>query len=386
MAFSETLLAHAQRALARVSAAPLALALALSVVPALATPSLVVDLDSGQVIHAEDAGHPWYPASTAKLMTALVTFAALERADVAPDTPVILSHNAIRQKAVYAGLKTGSAMTLNDALYAVLVSSANEVAVALAETVAGSEAAFVERMNEEALRLGLTATHFTNPNGLFDPAQTVSARDLAVLARHLYQRYPQYHGIFRTASVAINGKDLPSYNELLTRYPGTLGLKTGFVCQAGRNIVALAERDGRRLLAVVLGATTGRERSERAAKLFDEAFSGSMTGSETMLSALPNTPDIKPEDMRMRLCSDQTAAYEAKQDKLYPWGLPGQTSHLSAPIAAPVHTINTWFVPIPEFVPVPAAKPPIAPGDDVSITSIQDLIDTAPRKPAPPNG
>lgn len=355
--------------------------------PAYATPSLVVDLETGQVIHAEDAGHPWYPASTAKLMTALVTFQALERGDVDPETPVILSRNAIRQKAVYAGLKTGSAMTLNDALYAVLVSSANEVAVALAETVGGSEKAFVARMNDEARRLGLTATHFTNPNGLFDPAQTVSARDLAVLSRELYQRYPQYHEVFRTASVTINGKDLPSYNELLTRYPGTLGLKTGFVCQAGRNIVALAERDGRRLLAVVLGATTGRERSERAAKLLDEAFSGKTGMGGTVLADLANSPQLKPEDMRMRLCSDQTAVYEAKQDKLYPWGLPGENSYLTAPVAAPAHTIQTWFVPQPEFVPVPAAKPVTASADDVSITSIKDLIEAAPpEKPGVPNG
>jgi D-alanyl-D-alanine carboxypeptidase len=135
---------------------------------------------------------PWYPASTAKLMTALITFQALKRGDVDLSTPVILSHNAMDQSAAYAGLKVGNAMTLEDALYAVLVGSANEVAVALAETVAGTEAAFVDLMNAQADRLGLTATHFTNPNGLFDQKQTVSARDLAVLGRDLFQVYPDY--------------------------------------------------------------------------------------------------------------------------------------------------------------------------------------------------
>ncbi|EEE43115.2 D-alanyl-D-alanine carboxypeptidase family protein [Roseibium alexandrii] len=323
----------------------------------LTTPSLVVDLDTGAVLHAEAAGHPWYPASTAKLMTALITFQALERGDVDLSTPVILSHNAMDQSAAYAGLKVGNAMTLEDALYAVLVGSANEVAVALAETVAGTEAAFVDLMNAQADRLGLTATHFTNPNGLFDQKQTVSARDLAVLGRDLFQVYPDYRRMFRTAAVTIDDKELISYNELITRYPGTLGLKTGFVCSAGRNIVAIAERDGKRLLAVVLGATTGRERSERTAKLFDDAFAGNLTANGQALAELPNASETQPEDMRMRLCSNETAAYEAGQNRRYPMGLPGAPSYLKDPVSAPTYSFQTWFVPQPEFVPVPSAKP-----------------------------
>ncbi|WP_422024176.1 D-alanyl-D-alanine carboxypeptidase family protein [Roseibium sp.] len=323
----------------------------------LTTPSLVVDLDTGAVLHAEVAGDPWYPASTAKLMTALVTFQALKRGDVDLSTPVILSHNAMDQSAAYAGLKVGNAMTLKDALYAVLVGSANEVAVALAETVAGTEAAFVDLMNLEANRLGMTATHFTNPNGLFDRKQTVSARDLAVLGRHLFQKYPRYHEMFRTAAVTIDDKELISYNELITRYPGTLGLKTGFVCSAGRNIVAIAERDGKRLLVVVLGATTGRERSERTARLFDDAFAGNLSANGQTLADLSNALETRPEDMRMRLCSNETAAYEAGQNRRYPMGLPGAPSYLKDPVSAPTYSFQTWFVPQPEFVPVPSAKP-----------------------------
>lgn len=323
----------------------------------LTTPSLVVDLDTGAVLHAEAAGHPWYPASTAKLMTALITFQALERGDVDLSTPVILSHNAMDQSSAYAGLKVGNAMTLEDALYAVLVGSANEVAVALAETVAGTEAAFVDLMNAQADRLGLTATHFTNPNGLFDQKQTVSARDLAVLGRDLFQVYPDYRRMFRTAAVTIDDKELISYNELITRYPGTLGLKTGFVCSAGRNIVAIAERDGKRLLAVVLGATTGRERSERTAKLFDDAFAGNLTANGQALAELPNASETQPEDMRMRLCSNETAVYETGQNRRYPMGLPGAPSYLKDPVSAPTYSFQTWFVPQPEFVPVPSAKP-----------------------------
>ncbi|GAA0771701.1 D-alanyl-D-alanine carboxypeptidase [Roseibium denhamense] len=353
----------------------------------LTTPSLVVDLDTGDVLHAEAAGDPWYPASTTKLMTALITFQALERGNLELSTPVILSRNAMDQKAAYAGLKTGSAMTVKDALYAVLVGSANEVAVALAETVAGSEASFVEQMNAEADRLGMTATQFTNPNGLFDPEQTVSARDLALLGRHVFQMFPQYRDIFRTAAVTIDGKELVSYNDLITRYPGTMGLKTGFVCPAGRNIVAIAERDGKRLLAVVLGATTGRERSERTAKLFDEAFAGSVSAKGHPLAELPNSPDKKPEDMRMRLCSNQTAAYEAGQNQRYPMGLPGAPSYLKAPAPAPAYSFQTWFVPQPEFVPVPSAKPIQAARLNTSAQTAGEIIEIIPpEKPSQPNG
>lgn len=263
----------------------------------------------------------------------------------------------MKQPYARAGLKVGSAMTLEDALYAVLVSSANEVAVAMAETVAGSEEAFVARMNATAKRLGLSATRFVNANGLFDPAQTVSARDLAVLAFEIFERYPQFHPLFETFFVEINGKRLDSRNDLLTRFPGTLGMKTGFVCSSGRNFVGLAGRDGRRVMVVILGATTDLERSERAAKLLSEALGGQLPPTGQTVDDISNAPDITPEDMRLRLCSPQSAAYEADQNKLYPMGLPGKKSYLNARIPPKGHVIQTWFVPQPEFVPVPGAKP-----------------------------
>lgn len=324
---------------------------------ALATPSLVVDLDTRAVLHGEDAGHPWYPASTTKLMTALVTFEALRSGEVALSTPVVMSQKAMGQQSLRAGLKTGSAMTLRDALYAVLVSSANEVAVALAETVAGSQDAFADRMNAAAARLGLTATRFVNPNGLFDPAQQASARDLAVLAMEIYQRYPQYHPIFETFFVDIDGRKLESRNDLLTRFPGTLGMKTGFVCSSGRNYVGLAQRNGRRIVVVILGATTDLERSERAAKLLSDAFDGQFPDTGVTVDNLQNALNVKPEDMRARLCSPQGAAYEAQQRKRFPMGQPGNKSYLTASIAPKGYTIRTWFVPQPEFVPVPNRKP-----------------------------
>eukprot|EP00903_Cladosiphon_okamuranus_P002328 g2326.t1 len=241
-----------------------------------ATPALVIDLDSQEVLYEEEAGHRWFPASTTKLMTALVTYKALQAGEVELDTPVILSRRAANQSFANSGLKAGQAMTLWDALHAVLAGSSNDVAVALAETVAGTEDDFVSRMNKEAKTLGLSASHFSNPNGLADPGQHVSARDLAILGAELFKTYPEFHPIYRTSRVVIGDKAVQSYNNLLTEFPGTLGLKTGFLCSSGQNIVALAERDNRRFLVVLLGATTGRERGERAAKLLTEAFDGTL--------------------------------------------------------------------------------------------------------------
>lgn len=328
--------------------------------PAEATPALVVDLDSQEVLYEEDAGHPWFPASTTKLMTALVTYKALQAGDVELDTPVVLSRRAASQSFANSGLKTGQAMTLWDALHAVLVGSANDVAVALAETVAGTEQAFVQRMNDEAKTLGLNASHFTNPNGLANPDQQVSARDLAILGAELFKSHPDFRQIYRTSRIVIDTKAVESFNILLTEYPGTLGLKTGFLCSSGRNLVALAEKDNRRILVVLLGATTGRERSERAAKLFTEAFDGTLEPTGTLVADLQNDLAIEPPDMRMKLCSDQTAAYETKREALYPMGLPGQKSYLSPPVSPVTHTIHTWKMPGGYDVPVPAVKPALA--------------------------
>jgi len=325
--------------------------------PVSATPSLVVDMDSLKVLHAEDAGHPWYPASTTKLMTAWVAFQALERGAVTLDTPVVMSKNAVDSPAANSGLGLGRTMRLEDALFAVLAGSANDVAIALAEAVSGSEDAFVARMNEEADKLGMSASRFVNPNGLHDPAQTASARDLAILGLALYERYPQFRRIYRTSEIFIDGKKIQSFNALLTQFPGTAGLKTGFVCASGRNIVAIAEREDERFLAVVLGATTGRERSERAAKLMTEAFGGKLEPVGLDLQDVQNRPELSPEDMRLRLCSTQSAAYEAKQQARYPMGLPGHTSYLSDPADHATHVIATWQTDLQPSVPHPAPKP-----------------------------
>ncbi|MBO0664113.1 D-alanyl-D-alanine carboxypeptidase [Jiella sp. MQZ9-1] len=348
-------------------AATLVSAPLLAASPAAATPALVVDMGTQDVLYADDAGHPWYPASTTKLMTALVTFEALQKGEVTLDTPVVMSPLAMKQKSLHAGLKIGRAMRLEDALYAAFAASANDVAIALSQAVAGSEAKFVERMNLEARRLGLTATHFANANGLFDPSQHVSARDLAILANTVYQRFPQYHPIFATARVIVDGKAVDSFNDLLTRFPGAVGMKTGFLCASGRNFVGIAQRGGRRVMVVLLGATTERERAERAAKFLTDAFSGALKPTGEKLEQLGNNLTEQPEDLRVKLCTKSADAYEAKRDALYPWGLPGHESYLSAATTPTTHTIKTWEAPLPKQAEDPAKAPAAATAGNVAI-------------------
>ena len=247
---------------------------ALLVQPAAATPRLLVDMRSGEVLFAEDAGLSWHPASLTKLMTAYVTFEAIAAGRVTLDTPVIVSARALREPPSKVGLPVDTALTLRDALYLLIVKSANDIAIAVAETVSGSVEQFVYEMNMTATALGMSATHYVNPNGLHDTQQVTSARDLAVLALNIRARYPQYDNLFATEAVRLGKAVLESNNNLLTQFAGTTGMKTGYVCSSGLNMVATAERNGRNLMAVVLGASSGRERGEIAAQLMLDGFAG----------------------------------------------------------------------------------------------------------------
>ncbi|MFN7092737.1 MAG: D-alanyl-D-alanine carboxypeptidase family protein [Allorhizobium sp.] len=325
--------------------------------PANATPVLVVDTGTREVLYQEEAGRPWYPASTTKLMTALVVFEALRAAEIILSTPVTMSRNAVSQPFTNSDLTVGRSMTLEDALFAMLTASANDVAVAVAESVASDEASFIGRMNETAKRIGLTGTHFASPNGLYDPQNYTTARDLAILGMHLDQAFPEYRRFFQASAVTIDGKELESNNELLTRFPGTVGMKTGFLCASGRTFVGLAAQNEKRIMVVILGATTERERTERSAKFLTEAFSGQLASDAGLVDTLNNETDVKPEDMRVRLCTSQAESYQASRDAAFPMGLPGHRSYLHDPVPGLTHAINTWFNRDAADVPIPIPRP-----------------------------
>jgi D-alanyl-D-alanine carboxypeptidase len=239
---------------------------------ALAGPALVFEPFNGTVFYAEDPDIPWFPASLTKLMTAYVTFQALKAGEVKPDTKVVCSKKATEQAPSKLWLKEGESITLETALQVLIVKSANDVAVMLAETVAGSEEAFIHRMNEAAKRLNMTRTNFANPHGLPNERQISSARDLAKLARAIIIEFPEHADLFTVREVHVNKQVLRTHNALLVNYPGADGMKTGFICDSGFNVVASATREGRKLVAVVLGEPSSAVRRVRATDLLDNGF------------------------------------------------------------------------------------------------------------------
>ncbi len=190
--------------------------------PSLATagPALVFEPLNGTVFYSEDPDAQWFPASLTKLMTAYVTFQALKRGEVKPDTKLTCTKNAVDQAPSKLWLPVGGQITVDIALKVLIVKSANDVAVMLAEGVGGSEEAFVARMNEAAQKLGMTRTHYANPNGLPDDRQVTSARDLAKLTRAIIVEFPEYADIFALPSVQVGKKVLRTHNRLLASFPG----------------------------------------------------------------------------------------------------------------------------------------------------------------------
>jgi D-alanyl-D-alanine carboxypeptidase len=253
--------------------AAVALAVTLSLSPAHAGgPALLFDSSDGRVLYAEDADNQWHPASLTKIMTAYITFEAIKEGKLQLDTPITCSELASSQGPTKVGLPPGGSMTIETALAALIVKSANDVAVMLAEAISGSHEAFVARMNATAVRLGMTRTRFANANGLPAPEQVTTARDLARLSAAVVREYPQYAHMWSLLEAKVGKRRLRSHNGLLTNYEGADGIKTGFICDSGYNVVASATRDGRKLIAVVLGERTGGERMVRAANLLELGF------------------------------------------------------------------------------------------------------------------
>jgi D-alanyl-D-alanine carboxypeptidase len=331
------------------------------ILPTAATPLLLVDRTNLQVLFAHDAGKPWHPASLTKLMTAYVVFEELAKGTVTLETPVVVSQNAFNQAPSKSGLKVGSSVSLKDALYILIVKSANDIAVALAETVGGSEENFVAKMNDVAARMGLTGSHFVNPHGLHDPAQVTTARDLAILGLYIEQNFPQYMPMFSTGIVRLGSARLESNNGLLEGLAGTTGMKTGYVCASGLNIVATVDRGGRKLMAVVLGGSSARERNERAAELVLEAVSGTRQPTGQSVLNLPNTPSEAPTNMRALICGEGAPAYVEAQEAAFPMGLEGRPTYLSDEIALQEYTAVDLGQ-IRNDIALPRPRPPHTPG------------------------
>jgi D-alanyl-D-alanine carboxypeptidase len=261
--------------------------------PAAAEALLVIEADSGRVLYAHNAGQPWYPASVTKLMTAYVTLRAVEEGRITLDKPLTVSATAAAQSPVKMGFPAGTIVTVDNALKMLMVKSANDMAVVLAEGVSGSVENFADEMNGYARRLGMIQSSFVNPNGLPADDQIVSARDMAILARALIREFPEYDYYWHLPGIRMGKMVQRNYNSLLGRYPGADGMKTGFICASGFNLVASATRDGRRLIAVVLGAPSAAVRAVKAAQLLERGFSRS-SGLSWLMPSLGTVDSLQP--------------------------------------------------------------------------------------------
>jgi D-alanyl-D-alanine carboxypeptidase len=266
---------------------------------------LLIEASTGKVLFAENATYPWYPASVTKLMTTYTTLRAIKEGRIAKNTLLTMSRNAVAQQPTKMGFKLGTRVTVDNALKMLLVKSANDIAVAIAEGVGGSIEGFADMMNANARRLGMSQSNFVNPNGLPADNHVTSARDLGILARALIREFPEDDFYWHISSIRYGNRVIHNYNSLIDRYPGADGMKTGFICAAGYNIVASATRNGRRLIAIVLGAYSGAVRSQKAAQLLERGFNSGglswLTPSLGTVDALAPI-DAQPPNLRDEMC------------------------------------------------------------------------------------
>jgi len=231
--------------------------------------ALVVDASSGDTLYQANATAVRYPASLTKMMTLYLLFEALEQGRVSKTSEIPVSSFAARQPPSKIGIRTGQTIDVESAILALTVKSGNDCAVAVAEYLGGTEAQFAAQMTARARSLGMTGTVFRNASGLPDPEQRTTARDMAILGMSLRSRFPQHFHYFSERDFAYRGRTVRGHNDLLGRVEGVDGIKTGYIKASGYNIVTSVQRGSRRLIIVVMGASSARARNDHVEELIE---------------------------------------------------------------------------------------------------------------------
>jgi len=258
-----------------------------SVAPAAARPvqaTIVVDAATGEVLQASNADTSTYPASLTKMMTLYLLFEAMQDGRVKLTDTITFSNYAAGMSATNLNVDGGDRISVETAILALVVRSANDVATAIGEHIGGTESGFARLMTNKAQMLGMTHTTFRNANGLPDPKQRTTARDMATLSVALIRDFPQYYGYFKRTSFKYHGVNFRGHNKLLKTFAGYDGIKTGYIRASGFNLASSAERDGRRLVVVVMGGTSPSMRDRRVADLLTQGFK-SQRGTGLLLAA-----------------------------------------------------------------------------------------------------
>jgi len=234
--------------------------------------AIIIDADNGSVLHEENATHSWYPASLTKLMTLYMAFDALKAGQIHLYDTLRASYHASRQPNSKLGLRQGETLTVENAILAIITRSANDAAVVLAEHLGGTEESFAVKMTTKAHTLGMYDTHFMNATGLPHQWQVTTSRDLAILAWKILRNFPNYYPYFSAHNFYYKGHELRGINKFTASYPGAEGMKTGFTCGSGYNLISTARQNGRRLIGVIMGGMTSAERYQLMINMMDDGF------------------------------------------------------------------------------------------------------------------
>lgn len=272
-------------ALVRVAVIFFLIALPSSVMAANKYASIVIDAETGRVLHEAYADSKRFPASLTKMMTLYMLFEALDAGEITPETRMKVSKRAAGQAPTRLGLKPGSTIGVEEAINALATKSANDVAAVVAEHLGKKEYLFAIKMTKKARALGMSKTTFKNASGLPNRRQVSTARDMAILSARLFKDFPQYYAYFSRPKFTYKGKTYRSHNNLLTKYEGADGIKTGYTRASGFNLAASAERDGQRLIGVVLGGRSVRTRDRHLTDLLDKGFAVLFHRPETVIAA-----------------------------------------------------------------------------------------------------
>ncbi|MGH8549712.1 MAG: D-alanyl-D-alanine carboxypeptidase family protein [Methylococcales bacterium] len=259
--------------------------------------AIVIDAESGRILDEVNADSLNYPASLTKMMTLYMVFSALENNEITLDTRWRVSSFAASQPATKLGLKASQTISVRNCILALVTKSANDVAVVVAEGLAGSESRFARMMTEKSRALRMTQTTFKNASGLPNLNQITTARDISMLALALLRDFPEYYGFFSTRVFQYGNRLYRNHNHLLHSYQGTDGIKTGYIRASGYNLAASTVRNGRRLIGVVLGGSTSKARNRQMMSLLDQAFARLERGQPgPARSSFVNRPSIVPTD------------------------------------------------------------------------------------------
>lgn len=265
---------------------------ALKAAPSFAsTSSIMVNAEDGSVMYESDADSVRYPASLTKLMTLYITFSALESGELKLSDRLKVSRTAAGRSPSKLGVRAGETISVNDAVNAVIIKSANDCATVLAEHFSPTEADFAVLMTRKARELGMKHTVFKNASGLPNSRQKTTARDMSILAMAVYNRFPQYYGRFAQKSFKYKGQTVTGHNHLLDTFKGADGMKTGYTAASGFNIITSAKRDGKRVIAVTMGHRYMNDRDKKAALMMDKGLKELKKPDEVDVAALTRAID-----------------------------------------------------------------------------------------------